>query len=215
MNIEFLIKEGVRLSKPCVYLSERGTSSEVHAIWGGTGVVEPPEARGLKHWVTVSCASLRSLGFQLHGSLSVYEDEDESHWIAVVRPSADLSGLVLDGVPLFGTPMLSFPPLDAICLYGSSEIEEWLKSQELSRHDANALYRTELEDAYERKYQELSPLYAGNADVVLGGWHMAWPEDNAYDENEGSLLLWTFRDAEPWIEVWLEGQQLNVKTRIT
>lgn len=216
MNIELLIEEGLRLSKPCVYLTESGTDAgEVQSVWGGTGVIEPPEAGGLKHRVTVSGALLQSLGFRFQGSLSVYEVEDESDWIAIVGPSVHLSQSGSDGIPLFGKPMPSFPPLEAVCLYGNAEIELWLKSQGLSRHEAEALYGTSLGEAYEKKYQQQSPLYAGTADVVLGGWHMMWPEDDAYDEHEGDLILWTFRDAEPWLEVWLSGQRLNVKARIT
>jgi hypothetical protein len=213
MDIETLIKDGVRLSKPCIYLTASGAGSEVQAIWGGTGVGAPPEAGGWKHWVSVSCSGLQSLGFHSEGCFSIYENKSE--WIAVVDPSAHLPQSIFSGIPLFGTLMMSFPPLDALCLYGNSEIEEWLKSQGLSRCDADALDKTELGDAYERKYQEQSPLYARNADAVLGGWHMRWPEDEAYDENKDSLLLWTFRDAEPWIEVWLNNGQLNVKARIT
>jgi hypothetical protein len=51
---------------------------------------------------------------------------------------------------------------------------------------------------------------------VLGGWHMLWPEDDRFDRGDNELLLWTFEDAEPWVEVWLTAQgELVVQERIT
>jgi hypothetical protein len=213
MELDTLMAEGMRLSKPCIHLRAGDGALEVQGIWGGQGVFEVPDKSDWVHKVSVACSALRLLGFELEGCLSVYENAGRC--IAKIEPTAGLPQSSSGGLALRGSPMMSFPPLDAICLYGNSEIAEWLKSEGLSRNDAAGLYETELGDAYEREYQARSPLYGENADVVLGGWHTIWPEDDSYDENEGSLLLWTFRDAEPWIEVWLSDGKLDVKERIT
>jgi hypothetical protein len=213
MELDTLMAEGMRLSKPCIHLRAGDGASEVQGIWGGQGVLEVPHKSDWVHRVSVACSALQLLGFELEGCLSVYESAGGC--IAEIDSTAGLPHSSTSGLVLLGSPMMSFPPLDAVCLYGNSEIEEWLKSEGLSRNDAADLDGTRLGDAYQREYQARSPLYVENADVVLGGWHMIWPEDDAYDENKGSLLLWTFRDAEPWIEVWLNGGQLDVKERIT
>jgi hypothetical protein len=51
---------------------------------------------------------------------------------------------------------------------------------------------------------------------MLGGWHEPWPENDAYDDEPGRLVLWTFKNSEPWLEVWQRPSgQLEVVARIT
>jgi hypothetical protein len=39
---------------------------------------------------------------------------------------------------------------------------------------------------------------------------------DAYGGQEGRLVLWTFHEAEPWVEVWLDkGGRLKAVPRIT
>ncbi|WP_155634076.1 hypothetical protein [Burkholderia cepacia] len=49
------------------------------------------------------------------------------------------------------------------------------------------------------------PLYAG-------GWNMRWPDDEPVDLD---LVLWTFEEAEPWVEVFRDGGRYPVIQRIT
>lgn len=121
------------------------------------------------------------------------------------------------GLPLVGVEQASFPPLEALRLYGGDAVGRWLDSLGLSRADAaEHLCHTEAGEAYEREYQSRCPLYTGEAYAVLGGWHMRWPEDDIYDRGGDRLLLWTPRDAEPWVEVWQTADgRLTPVARIT
>jgi hypothetical protein len=136
--------------------------------------------------------------------LSVYENRDDSRselgFVAVV--GKEPLPLGSDGLLLYGAEESSLPPLEALELFGSEEMKECVRSE----NEASPL----------NQYNEKCPLHRKDIDVMLGGWHVPWPEDDAYDQREGRLVLWTFRDAEPWIEVWMtDAGQLNVVPRIT
>jgi hypothetical protein len=75
---------------------------------------------------------------------------------------------------------------------------------------------------YEKEFQRNCPLYnKKDVDAVLGGWHINWHDDRplwkpvqnerglldeeaSYRCGDNRLVLWTFRDAEPWVEVWMD-----------
>ena len=50
---------------------------------------------------------------------------------------------------------------------------------------------------------------------MLGGWHMAWPEGDWDELIDKQLIVWTFAESEPWIEVWEDGSRFRVIQRIT
>jgi hypothetical protein len=110
-----------------------------------------------------------------------------------------------DGIELIGTEDVALPPEGALEVYGSEEMREVL-------HDPN---QAGLLDAYEYR----CPLHYANKEgiyAMLGGWHEAWPDNEAYDDEPGRLVLWTFKDSEPWLEVWQRPTgQLEVVPRIT
>jgi hypothetical protein len=110
------------------------------------------------------------------------------------------------GTPLFGKEELSIPPCEGLAVHGSDLVRRWL--------DGGG--SREVTETYDREYQQRCPLYRDDVYVVLGGWHGFWADMDAYDEEKGRLVLWTFQDAEPWVEVWLdEGGRLKTVRRIT
>lgn len=65
-------------------------------------------------------------------------------------------------------------------------------------------------------YRERCPLYLEDRPVaVLGGWHASWPDDEFYLPRQMRLALWTFREAEPWVEVFERSPNMPVRLRIT
>jgi hypothetical protein len=148
----------------------------------------------------------------------VYEEEDHEGTIhpTIYLPEAPpFSEIQCSGVPLFPRIERSFPPFQAVCLYGGEEVAAWLNSLGKKpweyTHVAN-----EIRSGYDAEYRSRSPLYTKGADVMLGGWHTIWPWDSFYMPAEMRLIAWTFRDAEPWYEVWLDQMgNLAVKTRTT
>jgi hypothetical protein len=141
--------------------------------------------------------------------LGVYETLDDmpfrERYMAV---QADGPGFVLlggGGIELVGTEDVALPPVEALEVYGSEEMRRLLQRPAQS---------SPLDT-----YEERCPLHYADKEGIyaaLGGWHVSWPESDAYDDEPGRLVLWTFKDSEPWLEVWQRPSgQLEVVPRIT
>jgi hypothetical protein len=51
---------------------------------------------------------------------------------------------------------------------------------------------------------------------VLSAWHVTWPNDDFYIPREMRLMVWTFKDSEPWYEVFLSPlRNYVIKSRTT
>lgn len=150
----------------------------------------PPPAGDWQHWVTVDCGWLAGQSFPLRGCLSLYQAADgrDPEFITVADAEEGWTPSECDGILLFGREVTSMPPIEALGVCGSELGQRWL--------DADG--SLDIRDAYDREYQRHCPLYGEDTYAVLGGWHMLWPEMNAYDEEKGRLVLWTFRDSEPY-----------------
>jgi hypothetical protein len=155
----------------------------------------------------------------VQGSLGVYDVDARWGWSVPIytdQISAPLSALeIRGGTPLYGHETTSFPPIEALCLYGGPIIDEWLSLEGLERTDYDRAPYTKLGEKYFEAYGERCQLYAKGPAAVLGGWHAIWPDDDFYLPREMRLVLWTFRDAEPWIEVFERSPNLPVRVRIT
>lgn len=183
-----LVDAGWGLARPCVELYEAAAGDVVAALWGGAGAVAAPPGP-YRHVISLECAAL---ALPQRGWLSVYADAQVQGGI-VVQASAPRSDA--GGVALCGVPARSFPPAEAL-------------GCDLSPHE---------ERAYAHAYAELCPLYRDAAPVaVVGGWHFPWPDGDWEDFASAALLVWTFRDAEPWVEAWaLPDGRFQVCQRIT
>lgn len=50
---------------------------------------------------------------------------------------------------------------------------------------------------------------------MLGGWHMPWPEGDWVELIDRPLLVFTFEESEPWVEVWKWDDGYKIIQRIT
>jgi hypothetical protein len=166
--------------------------------------------------ISVDCAWLEAQGFPLSGVLSLFSNGLEVH--ATLDPEAEFDAESLQGGdPLWGVEEPSFPPPEALCLYGSDRIGAWLARRGCSRRDgADAvIHRTPEGACYIRTWRNRSPLYRDGLAAVLGGWPVMWPDDVGY-AGRGRLALLTLRDAEPWVEAWTGSDgRLSAVARIT
>lgn len=220
MTIDELIKEGERLSKPCLLLDETPTGTGVIAFWGGRGRAGYSGRKTDRHRITIDCQWLSQHGVRVHGSLGVYDVDDQYKWVKPIyidyQRDLPLSALTMqDGTPLYGHEATSFPPIMAVCLYGGAKVQEWIGSLGYERTDYDLIENTDQGEGYQREWIKRCPLYSNACTAVLGGWHAMWPEDHFYMPSEMRLVLWTFRDAEPWIEVWERMPNFRVELRIT
>jgi hypothetical protein len=68
---------------------------------------------------------------------------------------------------------------------------------------------------YERYYQSETPIYFEGPYAQLGGWHIPWPDGDWAELLGYNLVIWTFRESEPWVEVWETDGAYKVIQRIT
>ncbi|MBI2825768.1 MAG: hypothetical protein HYX69_13870 [Planctomycetia bacterium] len=215
-----LMVEGERLAKPSLLLSTEPSDLGVVAVWGGRGC---PAHRGREddqHRITFDCAWLARIGIDIRGSVGIYDVARRWNWPKPIHVSYDpdhpLDALIIaDGTRLYAHEAASFPPIQALCLYGGDAVAAWLRANGWQRTDYDAAEASDLGERYSQEWMNRCPLYSSGWAAALHGWHMRWPEDDFYMPAEMALLLWTFWDAEPWIEVWKRNHDFRVELRIT
>lgn len=225
VSVEQLLLEGARLVRPCLWLrpatEAEAEGNRLAGIWGGPPVVAPPGA-DWQHVVTVDCGWLQDNGYHVQGCISIFRSDAEARdgassprarWVAHCAPDKVLPAEVRGGLPLVGQVASSFPPLEALCLYGGSVVRQWLYGLGVSRHGYrdSRVYCSEAGDAYISEYMKHSPLYTNRDDdpqrvaVIVGGWwhsvYLQWD----YEHGGDTFLMVTLRDAEPWLEVWQDS----------
>jgi len=193
MNIEEFTAEAERLARKATVLKFVGSGQPV-GYWHGETDDEKP-------WICVRDDN-RWLTVYLEGTSSAY----------TVRTHEP----VMSSRPLYGNEATSLPPLDAIFLLGSTQIESYLHRHGWSREDAfNDNFPDDVPGKYERLYQSNCPIYQRGIVAVCGGWHMPWPEGDFEELIGARLVVWTFEQAEPWVEVFDDDGVFVVKQRIT
>jgi hypothetical protein len=217
-----LIAEGEALVRRCYALSARGAGAVV-GYWGGVRAdlpeQFPPEVTKFtrrRHIVTVGEPLLGQIGAERLNWVGLYEwtaREGDDHHHVEADSRKPWASLQFSGEPLYATERASFPPFQALCLHGSARIGEWLASLGLARHLYWKVPR-ELTKAYERHYVRRSFEVEEGADVIVGGWHQMWPEDDYYVPPELIFVLKTLRDAEPWFTVWHSPMSKGNRARI-
>jgi hypothetical protein len=220
MDPEGLIAEGEHLAKPSLLLSEAPTPTGVVGYWRGGGRVGYRGREGDRHRITFDCGWLSGHSVRVRGSVGVYDVESRWGWVTPVwldRLDTPLAELRMDGgLPLYGREVPSLPPIEALCLYGGPVVDEWLASEGLDRTDYDVAATTAVGEAYQAVYRDRCPLFLADQPVaVLGGWHVCWPDDEFYLPREMRLALWTFREAEPWVEVFERSPNMPVRLRTT
>ncbi len=226
MTISDLVASGERISRPCFLLHSQGAGSP-DGFWGGERADHPntPSAQAidittLEHILTIDPNLLERLDLRFNeGPVSLYvarlRDGTEQPR-TVTSAGSVFSEISFSGAPLYASLAQSFPPFPALCLYGDEVIERWLHSIGLARHQYQEAEGHPLALEYEEEFVRRAPLYSGEIDAVVGGWHMMWPEDDFFLPLEMRLLVSTFRDAEPYWEIWRSPVgNIHVREHIT
>jgi hypothetical protein len=223
MTGEQLAEEGFRLSRPCVYLRDKGPKGDLGGVWGGPGILPAPKGE-YQHWLSIDCRWYKEgphhYGHKIGppaGVMSVYTDEEGGGLVVFDKKAkfAPKKG----GKPLYAHPGRSLPPLDGIFQLGSPAVKAWLKENKWKpewQFNSNFKDKKPAQE-YLKRYQDLCPLYGRSleAHAVLGGWHFPWPDEDWADRVDQPLLVWTFEGSEPWVEVWGSGKKFEVVQRIT
>jgi len=179
--------------------------------------VVPATDDSYRHWITVDCRFMPAGIRPSSGCLSVYTSEDDFSAGIVLHSRTAKLAATKGATKLFADEAQSLPPIDAVFRFGSGAVHKWLQS---NKWEPEWGYNGNFKDPkpageYERAYQAQCPLYTGGAHAVLGGWHFPWPDGDWEELLDSKLLVWTFEESEPWVEVWREDGVLRVKQRIT
>ncbi len=210
MDIERFLQEASQLARSCYYLRSDGKGT-VKGVFGGKGYTKHPERRdhisNSMHWITVSCDLLEVTSLPLQGMMGVYEMKKypwAKPFYVVHDADLTLSSGKIQGTPLYAQKTSSYPPFEAVCLYGSDSIARWMRSHDLERWEYDGLLDTEIANEYLDFYMQKFPLYMDNPPVaVVGGWPMRWENDDGYyAPPELRFLVLVLEGAEPWVEVF-------------
>jgi hypothetical protein len=225
--MEAFARESEALSLPCFDLVPAERGDPVVGHWGGRRSDLPEEfpefVKALKsqaHFLSVDQELFDKLDLHGRGPLvlsTITTSDDDERLDPVNVPTAKLSEVVFDdSVPLTAKPATSLPPLEAVLLYGGSGVQEWLSSQGLKPWQYEEV-APEVRKRYQEHFSPHVPLYAEHPPYArVGGWHVSWPDDDFYIPREMRLMIWTFRDSEPWYEVFLSPlRNYVIKSRIT
>ena len=210
-----------RLARPVTFLRFGGNEAPV-ATWQGEPSVPLPEhlvvsdedrldeGDFFEHWISVDAARLPHA---LPGCVSVYLNRVEDQVIALYDSGATL--WVDPKHALYGQVTSQVPHLDALFRHGPADFQAWV-AQEVKRPVEQLLTWSELPlwqvavlSDIDQRLRKGHPMWAQKAPVAqLGGWCWGWP-DEAWDERENKgqqLMVVTYRDSEPWVELWWTGK---------
>ena len=204
MTLEYLINEGRRIARNS-WVLEPYQGGEVCAYW-------------YEYDCDSACSddeSERHLCISVDVNFAFPELKCEERFICIETDQHDLKGRVFysakppeKGMPLTGRLIKPLPPLEAIFCNGDEKIKDWLRNipwPENARF-SEAFPEYELGEAYIKKWASEWPLYQNRlAYAILGGWHMPWSDKDWFELLESRLLVWTLKDAEPWLEVWMKS----------
>jgi hypothetical protein len=225
MTLDDLLAEATSLTRPCFLLGE-SLAGRFAGYWGGERKdipnAVPPEATRLvsrSHIITIDPVLFAELDLpQVNNTIGIFETRGSNgeNYLSVDRRPSSFADISCTGSRLHAVPAASFPPFQAVCLYGSDKVGSWLASLGLERFQYEAASSHKIAQAYETEFMRRAPFYNSGADVIIGGWHMVWPDDDFFMPLEMRLIATTLRDAEPFLEVWLsELGNMSVKARIT
>jgi hypothetical protein len=214
MTAEQLIEEGRRLQRPC-FLLRPEVSGQVAAVWNDLDRDEISET-GHQCWLTFDARFVPGLNPPLTGFVSVFTDELKCQG---GRVEISQSWPERKGTKLYAHPASILPPLDAVFARGSEAVDEWLRANNWergSRYNRNFKDKAPVKAYGEVFFKEYPLYFKSDIYAMLGGWHFPGQDNDWGDLVDEHLTVLTFRNSEPWVEVWrTEGGDFKIIQRTT
>jgi hypothetical protein len=230
MTLDDLIVEAETISEQAfaLYSTPQTDDTEIHGYWGGERSDRPNEVpewvvfESIRHICTVRETIIQKI-YDAPSSLGLFEYEykDETPPLVNIEfPECEWQEIEFSGTPLYQKPIQSFPPLEAVLLYGGTNIQNWFQELGLKRYQYGQIYRDEtnrkLISDFSQIWFERTQILEQDATLIVGGWHKFWSDDCFYIPKEAPLIFQTLQDAEPWYECFAANySNFFVKERIT
>ena len=192
MDLNLFKTEAHRLSRDGIQLSENGTGELVG------------------YWHSIASPGLCvSISYKVKW-LNIFTDDKNGGYVEFSESP------IKSEIPLYGSHKTFFPPVDGVFLKGSQAVGDYLTSHQWYRISSyNDNFPDSIPGEYENIWMDNCPLYGDGVTAIIGGWQMPWPDGDFEEFIDHDLVLWTFKDAEPWIEVFLKDGKFIVKQRVT
>ena len=208
-------KEARRLSKPVVHLKalrQPAKSQPLAAIWNKT-----PQAQGNKRlWLIVDLRHHPDKDLRENGVLHVFDSSGERGSAVLQRgklpaPQAGQTALyAMEAQDLPGPEVVMHNAGDALKTGGRKV--KWESADPWSDAMRPLL---KFEEKWETTYHPSRGLRRGSVYAQLGGWPVTWPDESAAEQLNRPLVLRTYENSEPWLEVFRRKQGYDVRIRIT
>lgn len=181
-----------------------------------------PNARPAATWQGEDEVVIR-VDLSVHPDAAVRRDailevrSDPSASTAAVMVTAGGLGAGGEATPLYGVEADDVPSIDVVFARGTEAVGRWLAENRWSREVPWNANFTDAEPvrAYQRAWFAAHPFGATGTWAQLGGWPLPWPDEAVGPQLSRTLVLRTYRGAEPWIEVWLDRAGFRATLRIT
>jgi len=209
-----ILSRGRGAARPCLFLTPSQDAADCVAIWKAPFLYKGISPN-LAHWISLDC-NHRNIGIK--GILHVFSN-GTSITQCVLDPEGEDVRLV-GGTPLQGQVGQSFPHKDEHWdVIAPPGYDAWLArlrsqgipiAEQTSRVQAVLRAYTEFSSAQD-PLRNTDDLYA-----VAGGWGLFVYENEWAKYPQSRPLLFTLKDAEPWLSIRISGSgQLVAKTIIT
>ena len=207
-------KEAQRLSLPVAHLKalrQPANSKRPVAIWNKT-----PQGEGSKRlWLMVDLRQHPNTKLRENGVLYVFDSNSESG--SAVLKRGELPAVLAGQVALYAVEAQDLPCAEIVMRKGSEELQAWGREVDGETAAPNSDRLLPLR-RFEEKWEGTHPSrksHGGSVFAQLGGWPVTWPDESAAQQLRCELVLRTYQNSEPWLEVFRRGKSYDVKIRIT
>jgi len=206
LSVDELWVESERIAQSIVLLKNRrskATTQQPVATWNSklaSNWLAGP-------WIRVDMRFHPNERLRADGVLVVHVDhrnEDQS-WAKLVAGESLI--VEKEERSLFGVDDIDYPCLEVLEVKASKKIRDAISESPQACDEYEQGY---WEECFPRDLFSHTNVYA-----QLGGWPITWPDEAADEQLGRQLVLRTYANSEPWIEVFRKGRKYEVVDRIT
>lgn len=204
-NRDELWNEAERIARSILLLVARkskSTTQEPVAVWNS----RLSQKGDAGEWIRIDLRHHPNPKLRRDGVLAVHVDHRADNSTTTFQAGQQLKPEKGEKA-LYGKEEVEFPNPEILEIKASSKIQTAIASSPAAVDG----YETDYwEECYPRDLYSHTEVYA-----QVGGWPLTWPEQSAEEMLDSHLVLRTYADSEPWVEIFRTGRKYEAFTRIT